>query len=58
MIEWILNLFDSQNEVNIAEGELSMVDDNERIRELQDRVGDLKAEVLNVFRPEELLKSP
>lgn len=40
-----ISQLEMKNEVNIAEGELSMVDDNERIRELQDRVGDLKAEI-------------
>ena len=35
-----------KNEQLLTEGELSMVDkDSERVRELQDRVGDLKAEV-------------
>jgi len=40
-----ISQLEMKNEVNIAEGELSMVDDDERIRELQDRVGDLKAEI-------------
>lgn len=30
----------------LTEGELSMVEDSDRVRELQDRIGDLKAEVL------------
>lgn len=29
----------------LTEGELSMVEDSDRVRELQDRIGDLKAEV-------------
>ena len=40
-----------QNEVNIAEGELSMVEDSDRIRELVERVGDLKAEVTIAMMP-------
>ena len=34
-----------QNEQMLTEGELSMVEDSDRVRELQDRIGDLKAEV-------------
>lgn len=29
----------------LTEGELSMVEDSDRVRELQDRIGELKAEV-------------
>lgn len=34
-----------KNEQMLTEGELSMVEDSDRVRELQDRIGDLKAEV-------------
>lgn len=34
-----------QNEQMVTEGELSMVEDSDRVRELQDRIAELKAEV-------------
>ena len=35
--------------MNITDGELSMMEDSDRIRELQDRIGDLKAEVEQIW---------
>lgn len=37
-----------KNEQMLTEGELSMVEDSDRVRELQDRIGDLKAEVFEI----------
>jgi len=35
----------------VTEGELSLCEDSDRVRELQDRVGDLKAEVEHLRYP-------
>lgn len=41
-------IYFSKNEQMLTEGELSMVEDSDRVRELQDRIGDLKAEVIQL----------
>lgn len=46
IVNWIWDLNCSQNQEMVAEGELrNNVDDSDRVRELQDKVVDLKAEV-------------
>ena len=44
-----LNFLKFQNETMLTEGELSMVEDSDSVRDLQDRIGELKAEVNSTF---------